>query len=544
MSSILIRSFVVVVFVIYGTMIAFGHGTPITVTLNPAGTGLIASASHYGNLSDSDIENYPLEDIGLFVTRDIPGYDVIGLANNTILNLEILPRVNLLQPAGNRYLWYWDSANGLGNPPNGEQFWINKTASFATQLTITPNTVSPATTINITTFTPAQNNQHLHHLVYSITNDPEPAAAGLYSVIARVTSPGYTASDPFWLTFDWNLTPAEIGQGVLSTIGASNQGTTTLNRAMTLPDNLNWTLAAGTLKWQPIVDNTTGNNSQTTILLGATLELGGNKVILDPTSSITNAGTLNLTGAAQTLGNINGTGAMVVSGAGSSTVPTLLVKDIDQSSLTINNGAYVRIIPNGTSTSVLTSLTLGTTANLDISDNDVVVKNPTPISAASNLAMVAARVNAGFVSGGSGIVTSSSTTGLETVGFGLNNFLSLPTFNGVTVNADSLLIKYTYFGDSNLDGFVTDDDLGYFLAGYGTDVSANPWILGDYNHDGFTTDDDLGYFLAAYGATSGLSSDMIAIIPEPSTWALSLLSISSSYYWCVKRQRNRARQEL
>ncbi len=167
----------------------------------------------------------------------------------------------------------------------------------------------------------------------------------------------------------------------------------------------------------------------------------------------------------------------------------------------------------------MTTLTLGTTTNLDITNNDIIVNNPTPVAATSSLAVVAARVNAGFVSGGNGIVTTTTGLGIETVGFGLNSFLSYSSFNGVTVNDDSVLIKYTYFGDSNLDGFVTDDDLGYFLAGYGNDITGNPWVLGDYNHDGFTTDDDLGYFLAAYGSTPGLASDIHAI-PEPSILVL------------------------
>ncbi len=172
---------------------------------------------------------------------------------------------------------------------------------------------------------------------------------------------------------------------------------------------------------------------------------------------------------------------------------------------------------------MVTALTVGTTANLDITNNDMIVNNPTPVAAASNLTAVAARVNSGFA-GGAGIVSTTMGSGLETVGFGLNSFLSYPTFNGVAVNDDSVLIKYTYFGDSNLDGFVTDDDLGYFLAGYGSDISANPWILGDYNHDGFTTDDDLGFFLAAYGSTPGLSGGGIQAIPEPSTLVLGTLA--------------------
>ncbi len=312
------------------------------------------------------------------------------------------------------------------------------------------------------------------------------------------------------------------GTSVLSVAGTTPSITnTTGSNTITAPLNLaNGTainVTAGSLAISPTTANTVGTGVNATVAASATLTLGGTANALNSTTNIANAGTLTVSGTAQTVGNISGAGSTTVSGAGNSTTPTLIANDIDQASLTISNGAYVRLAASGTSTSALTSLTMGTTANLDISDNDVVINAPSPAAGASTLSAVAASVNAGFA-GGNGIVTNTFTTNLETVGFALNDFLGFTSFGGVTVNTDSVLIKYTYFGDSNLDGFVTDDDLGYFLAGYGTDVSANPWAFGDYNHDGFTTDDDLGFFLASYGSTPGLAGGGIQAIPEPSTW--------------------------
>jgi fibronectin-binding autotransporter adhesin len=304
---------------------------------------------------------------------------------------------------------------------------------------------------------------------------------------------------------------------------ATNTGTQIVSVALNLGNGTTIAVNGGTLSLNSPIASVVGTGVSASTATGTTLQLAGPASSLNSTVNVTNVGTLSVTGTAQSVGNISGAGSTTVSSAGNSTTPSLIAKDIDQTALTINNGAYVRIAPSGTSTSVVTALTVGTTANLDISDNDVVINNPTPVAAASSLTAVATAVNAGFVSGGNGIVTTTTGTGLETVGFGLNSFLSFPTFNGVTVNDDSVLIKYTYFGDSNLDGFVTDDDLGYFLAGYGSDVSANPWVLGDYNHDGFTTDDDLGFFLAAYGSTPGLAGGGIQAIPEPSTLVLGTL---------------------
>jgi fibronectin-binding autotransporter adhesin len=330
---------------------------------------------------------------------------------------------------------------------------------------------------------------------------------------------------------DPGMTPVSYSIGGPSTLSVAGTtptitnttGTNTITAPLNLANGTAVTVTAGSLAISPATANTVGTGVTATVATGATLTLGGAGSGLNSTTNIANAGTLSVSGTAQSVGNISGAGSTTVSGAGNSTTPSLIANDIDQTGLTINNGAYVRIAPSGTSTSALTSLTMGATANLDIGDNDVVINNPTPVAAASSLAAVAASVNAGFA-GSDGIVTNTFTTSLETVGFGLNDFLSFGSFGGVTVNSDSVLIKYTYFGDSNLDGFVTDDDLGYFLAGYGTDVSANPWVLGDYNHDGFTTDDDLGFFLAAYGTTPGLAGGGIQAIPEPSTLVLGTLA--------------------
>ncbi len=76
----------------------------------------------------------------------------------------------------------------------------------------------------------------------------------------------------------------------------------------------------------------------------------------------------------------------------------------------------------------------------------------------------------------------------------------LPQFAGTSVNQNSVLFKYTYIGDSNLDGMVDSTDFGLFLAGYndpGTAASLG-WAVGDYDYSGTVDSTDFGLFLAGY----------------------------------------------
>ncbi len=163
---------------------------------------------------------------------------------------------------------------------------------------------------------------------------------------------------------------------------------------------------------------------------------------------------------------------------------------------------------------------------LDLADNDLIVQNPNTTAAQTTLQQIRIAIVSAANQGmwdGSGLTATAiigHPSGLTTLGFAHNQELGLSQFAGQTVDLQSVLVKFTYYGDSNLDGFVTDDDLGYFLAGYGVDNSQNPWLLGDYNLDGFTTDDDLGYFLASYGHSNQLNATPIQAIPEAQPWVL------------------------
>ncbi|MCY2951361.1 MAG: right-handed parallel beta-helix repeat-containing protein [Planctomycetota bacterium] len=80
----------------------------------------------------------------------------------------------------------------------------------------------------------------------------------------------------------------------------------------------------------------------------------------------------------------------------------------------------------------------------------------------------------------------------------------LSGFGGQTVGVNSILVKYTWNGDANVDGVVNADD--YFLADSGYITQKGGWTNGDFNYDGVMNADD--YFLidSAFIGQAGLLS--------------------------------------
>ena len=155
---------------------------------------------------------------------------------------------------------------------------------------------------------------------------------------------------------------------------------------------------------------------------------------------------------------------------------------------------------------------------LDLADNDLVIDydDASPIGSSdgavySGIAgLIQAARNGGGWNGSKGIFTSESAalTGLTTLGVGESSALlglgagETAVFAGATVDDTAVLLKYTYTGDANLDGFISGDDYGAidFTAGV---AGASGYANGDFNYDGLISGDDysaIDFNLTAQGA--------------------------------------------
>jgi hypothetical protein len=134
------------------------------------------------------------------------------------------------------------------------------------------------------------------------------------------------------------------------------------------------------------------------------------------------------------------------------------------------------------------SLSINPSGKLDLGGNDMIVRGT------GNIGTLFSLLSTGFNSGawtGNGIDSSyaaSNANHLTALGLLANNTGgSTPiysTFDGQTgMQASDLLIKYTWYGDANLDGIVNGTDYSQIDTGYASAGAMTGWSNGDFNYD-------------------------------------------------------------
>jgi hypothetical protein len=99
------------------------------------------------------------------------------------------------------------------------------------------------------------------------------------------------------------------------------------------------------------------------------------------------------------------------------------------------------------------------------------------------------------------------------VGFAESSDVLGPTggsFSGITVDGTAVLVKYTWYGDAQLDGMVDITDLGRLATNW---QMAGGWAQGDFNYDNFVYITDLG--LLATNWLAGVGGPLFAGGADP-----------------------------
>jgi hypothetical protein len=137
----------------------------------------------------------------------------------------------------------------------------------------------------------------------------------------------------------------------------------------------------------------------------------------------------------------------------------------------------------------ITALDISLGGSFDLSDDDLLIDYTGATPAASVRAMLI-----------DGRLNSSLSTALTGLGYADNTQSGLTVFSGQPVDPTSILIKYTYLGDADLDGDVDVADLGKLASSW---QSSGVWFNGDFDYSGSVDINDLGLLASNWQAGVG-----------------------------------------
>jgi hypothetical protein len=358
----------------------------------------------------------------------------------------------------------------------------------------------------------------------STTDSGTPSQSLLLSQISSMSVAGSTANDS--LTIDFSAGDPLVPTGLSFDGGAGGQ------------NSLN-------------IVGTAGNDS---VSVGAsTILFGSVPITYADTTAITfsgGAGSDSLTQTAQP----GGWASLIFSGttaadtltvnAGTFTFPAApLNSGITAellNSISIGSNATVALAAPATHAdrSVLVLNTLSMAINgpywqgkLDLSGNDMIVQS-------GSLATITNQISSGYQSGtwaGKGIISSAAandSTRLTTLGVLLNDDgsgdpiyydgVAQGPFDGQSPPITAVLVKYTYFGDANLDGVVNGDD--YTLIDNGFNSQLTGWINGDFDYNNSVNASDYLQIDNAFNAAPQSLSVVANIAPAQITLAINSFS--------------------
>jgi hypothetical protein len=257
--------------------------------------------------------------------------------------------------------------------------------------------------------------------------------------------------------------------------------------------------------------------------------------------SLTNNATFSTTGlgTVRVASTISGPGSLSV-GQGSTLVVSAAassashVNVVNQTGLTVAGNFAISSSPSSallqSRVTVLNSLSVTPTGFLDLGNSDLIVHS-------SSVAAVQAYISSWFA-GGLRTGTTGIGSSLSGTGTGMDKYAGLAviansngaggalyaSFDGIAVSATDVLVKYTYLGDTNLDGVVDANDLANVLAGQAGGLTG--WVNGDTNYDGVVNAADLANVLNSLSHQYGSFGNSFGggtggAVPEPTAALLS-----------------------
>ncbi len=402
----------------------------------------------------------------------------------------------ILTPAGNPYLQGpQGGATATFNPKTQMDLQFQLIGSNGTTILNTVNASGLGSAETLTLSNLAAGTYYLNVLPVSGAAD----SAQMYTLSLNPAAP-VTTSTTIALDASSNLTITDsTGKNDALTLSIDS---TNSRYVLTDPNNfLGTTIASATGNGTHTVNvpysAVAGGRINFNLLAGAdTLQINGTSIPVSIDAGL-GTDTINLaeSAASAPITLINSTGKDTVTVNGDNTGASSLVFSGTQQlgALSIGAGGAVAMAANGTSYLQVDTLSINANGRLDLNDNDLIVNS-------GNFAALQSLVLSGYSAtadaGKRGIVsTSAQNTGGTTILALFNNSLvgmaQWPANSGNTIPAGAIVGKYTYLGDTNMDGMVTAQDYTAVDSNLGQAVPAGAaWFYGDTNFDGAVTRED------------------------------------------------------
>ena len=173
--------------------------------------------------------------------------------------------------------------------------------------------------------------------------------------------------------------------------------------------------------------------------------------------------------------------------------------------------------------------TMGSIAKMDIANNAMIVAygaDSSPVDEIRN------HIKDGFFNGtwtGLGLTSSTAAANASAavktaIGYAEGSTLmdsGVASVAGYSLTGQELVLKYTIFGDANLDGKVNALDFNAPASGFGT---GSIWTMGDFNYDGAVDSSDFTALATNFNQTTPTPAPSLgALVPEPASLALMIV---------------------
>ncbi len=333
------------------------------------------------------------------------------------------------------------------------------------------------------------------------------------------------------------------GRGVLSVAGGIvNNGTATFSAGTTdvLGDLLNNSgskvivTGGSTSTFFDDVTNSVGSEfrvstASTAVFLGTVTGL----------SQFTGPGTKDFEGPTS-FGGLNTTGTTIVGPSA-----TLTAIHIRENTLIIEGTATIPSDGTSAATSNVQSLQIEggstPTGTLDLNTHAIVIDYTSPDP--SPIQTIRAQIAHAFHAGAwdrAGITSSLADSSARGIGYAEASALTSIPAIFETVDGDAVLVRFTRFGDADLNSVVNLDDFNRLAANFGQ--SSRVWSEGDFDYNTLVNLDDFNLLAANFGLTASADgptpqdwANLASVVPEPGL--LGFVGIAASVAMLRARRR-------